>query len=72
MDLNGFDDQLYGNLRTLVLNHELREDSDAYGIAMEVVRLGYLSLPWPQRFIYQEEVVSPLRKRGFTAGEIRD
>jgi hypothetical protein len=72
MDLNGFDAQLYANLRTLILNDELSESAPAYNIAMQVVRLGYLSLPWPQRFVYQEEIVHPLRKRGLTAGEIRD
>jgi hypothetical protein len=71
MDLNGFDAQLYDNLRTLVLNNELGEDAPAYDIAMQVVRRGYLSLPRAERFIYQEEVVERLRKRGLTAGRDR-
>ena len=58
MDLNGFDTQLYGNLRTLVLNNELSQDTPAYEIAMQVVKRGYVSLSWTQRFTYQEEVVN--------------
>ena len=71
MDLNGFDTQLYISLRKLVLKNELSEDSPAYDIAMQVVKRGYASLPWTQRFIYQEEVVNRLRKRGLTAGRDR-
>ncbi|MGA7545598.1 MAG: hypothetical protein WBW08_07195 [Methyloceanibacter sp.] len=71
MDLNGFDTQLYVNLRTLVLNNELSQDTPAYEIAMQVVKRGYVSLSWTQRFTYQEEVVNPLRKRGLTAGRDR-
>ena len=68
MDLSDFDTQLYVNLRTLVLNNELSQDTPAYEIAMQVVKRGYASLPSMQRFIYQEEVVNRLRKRGLTAG----
>jgi hypothetical protein len=68
MDLNGFDTQLYVNRRTLVLNNELSQSTPGYEIAMQVVKRGYVSLPWTQRFIYQEEVVNRLRKRGLTAG----
>jgi hypothetical protein len=68
MDLNGFDTQLYVNLRTLVLNNELSQSTPGYEVAMQVVKRGYVSLPWTQRFIYQEEVVNRLRKRGLTAG----
>ena len=42
MDLNGFDTQLYVNLRTLVLNNELSQDTPAYEIAMQVVKRGYV------------------------------
>ena len=71
MDLNGFDTQLYVSLRKLVLKNELSQDTPAYEIAMQVVKRGYLSLPRMQRFVYQEEVVNRLRKRGLTAGRDR-
>ena len=68
MDLNDFDTRLQENIRTLLLTNELREGTLAFGIAMQVVRQGFRSLSWKQRFVYLEEMVPLLRRHGLTCG----
>jgi hypothetical protein len=68
MDLNDFDTRLQENIRTLLLTNELREGTPAFSIAMQVVRQGFRSLSWKQRFVYLEEMVPLLRRHGLTCG----
>jgi hypothetical protein len=68
MDLNDFNTRLEENIRTLLLKNELKEGSIAFGVATQVVRQGFRSLSWKQRFIYLEEMVPLLRRHGLTMG----
>jgi hypothetical protein len=61
MDLNDFDAQLHEDIRALIVKNELSEGGPAFGIAMQVVRRGFGSLSWKQRFIYLGQVVPLLR-----------
>ena len=61
MHLNDFDAQLHENIRALILNNEISQGALAFGIAMQVVRCGFGSLSWKQRFIYLGQVVPLLR-----------
>jgi len=68
MDLNDFDTQLQKSMRTLLLKNEFEEGSPAFGIADQVVRQGFRSLSWKQRFIYLEQLEPLLRRSGLSVG----
>lgn len=63
MSVNDYDIDLYEAIRTLVMENELDEKSDAYGIAMQVVHRGHDSLSPKQRYVYETQVEA-LLKRG--------
>jgi hypothetical protein len=67
MDLNNFDAVVQENIQTLLTKSEIRKDSPAFGIAVQVSRHGFRSLSWKQRFIYLEELEPLLRKHGLAA-----
>ena len=66
MDLNDFDAQVQKSIRTLLLKNEFEEGSPAFGIAHQVIRLGFGSLSWKQRFIYLEQMEPLLRRHGLS------
>jgi hypothetical protein len=68
MDLNDFDIRLQKSIRTLLLKNEFEEGSPAFGVAHQVVRQGFRSLSWKQRFIYLEQMEPLLRRHGLSVG----
>jgi hypothetical protein len=68
MDFNDFDTHLQKSIRTLLLKNEFEEGSPAFGIAHQVVRQGFHSLSWKQRFIYLEQMEPLLRRHGLCVG----
>lgn len=68
MDLNDFEIRLQKSLRTLLLKNEFEEGTPAFGIAHQVVRQGFRSLSWKQRFIYLEQMEPLLRRHGLSVG----
>jgi hypothetical protein len=63
MDLSDFDVQVQNNIRTLLLKHELKEGTPAFGVAIQVIRQGFVHYPGSKRFIYLEEMEPLLRRR---------
>ena len=68
MDLNNFEIRVQEDIRMLLSKNELSDGTPAFGIAMQIVRQGFRSLSWKQRFIYLEEMVPLLRRHGLSAG----
>lgn len=64
MSVNDYDEVLYEAIRTLVIDNELDDKSDAYGIAMKVVHEGHASLSPKQRYVYESQVESLLKRNG--------
>lgn len=62
MSVNDYDIELYEAIRTIVLENELDEKSDAYGIAMQVVHREHDSLSLKQRYLYETHVETLLKK----------
>ena len=61
MSVNDYDIELYEAIRVVVMENELDEKSDAYGIAMQVVHQGHASLSPKQRYIYETQVEKLLK-----------
>lgn len=59
MSVNDYDEDLYGRITEL----DLDEKSPAYGIAQQVIHMGYDSLSAKQRYIYDTEVVPLLKQQ---------
>ena len=59
MSPNDYDEELYHRIEEL----DLDKDSAAYGIAMQVVNVGYDSLSPSERHIYDTEVAPLLREQ---------
>lgn len=68
MDLHSFDTQLQQSMRALLANNALSDGTPAFAVAEQIVRQGFASLSWKQRFIYLEEMVPLLRRYGLTVG----
>jgi hypothetical protein len=64
MSVNDYNIELYEAIQAIVMNNELDEKSVAYGIAMQVVHQGHASLSSKQRYIYETEVESLLKRQG--------
>jgi len=67
MDLSEFDNQLYEGIQTLLLRRELSEGTAAFNVATKVIRGGFDSLTWEQKFICLGRVV-PLARNGNQPG----
>jgi len=67
MDLREFDNQLYERIQTLLLRRELSEGTAAFSVATKVIRAGFDSLTWKQKFICLGRVV-PLARSGSRLG----
>ena len=63
MSVNDYDEEFYEMIRVLVDRGDLDEKSRAYGIAMQVVDRGEGSLSAKQRYVYETEILSLLKKR---------
>ncbi len=59
MSVNDYDEGLYGRIAELGLD----EKSPAYGIAQQVIHMGYNSLSAKQRYIYDTEVAPLLKEQ---------
>jgi|HubBroStandDraft_4_1064222.scaffolds.fasta_scaffold288435_2 hypothetical protein len=64
MSVNDYDVDLYEAVRDLVDEGLLEEGTPAYGIAQQVVHLGYDSLSPKQRTLYDAVVIPALKERG--------
>jgi hypothetical protein len=64
MSVNDYDVDLYEAVRDLVDEDLLEEGTPAYGIAQQVVHLGYDSLSPKQRTLYNAVVIPALKERG--------
>lgn len=72
MDRTDFDAHVQKNMRTLLSKNELNEGTPAFGIAIQVVREGFHSLSWKQRFVYLEEIAPMLQRHGLTIAPALD
>jgi hypothetical protein len=66
--LNGFEMQLREQIRVLLLNDALSGDASAHRIAVQVIRSGFDSLSWQERFLYFGRVSPLLRNIGEEQG----
>lgn len=66
--LNGFEMQLREKIRVLLLNDALSGDASAHRIAVQVIRSGFDSLSWQERFLYFGRVSPLLRNIGEEQG----
>lgn len=57
MSLNDYDQDLYELIAELVAEGELEEGTPVYGIAQQVVHMGYDSLSSKQKYVYDTHVV---------------
>lgn len=64
MSVNDYDAALYDAIEDLVAESELEKDTPAYGIAQQVVHMGYHSLTAKQRTLYDAVVIPALKRRG--------
>ena len=64
MTLNDFEMQLREQIRVLILNDALSGDASAHRIAVKVIRSGFDSLSWQERFLYFGRVSPLLRNIG--------
>jgi hypothetical protein len=68
MDLPRFDTQVQTSMRALLAKNELGDGTPAFAVAEQIIRQGFASLSWKQRFIYLEEMVPLLRSHGLSVG----
>jgi hypothetical protein len=64
MSVNDYNVDLYEAVEDLIDERELEKGTPAYGIAQQVIHMGYDSLSPKQRTLYDAVVIPALRRRG--------